>query len=112
MAVVFALLFSIYCPLARRELCAAKQAGEATHALLPYRRVWGFILIAGGALYVAELFATYAAGLPAAIYYPAQKAIGVLGCFILDVAVFKERVTIKKTIGLCLLVLAVVLINL
>lgn len=109
-AVVFSLLFAVYCPKEQRARAAA--GTEADAPLLPYRRVWGYILIAGSMLYVSELFATYAAGLPSAVYYPAQKAIGVLGCFLLDVIVFHDRVTAKKILGLCLLILAVVLINL
>lgn len=109
---VFIILFLIYYRLQHRHLAATAAEGVPVHVELPYRRVWHFILIAAVALYTFELFAAYAAHLPSAVYYPISRAIAILGTFLLDVLVFKEKVTPKKLAGLVLLIGAVVLINL
>ena len=109
---VFVVLFAIYYQLQRRKTAADAPEGERARVVLPYRRVWHFILLAAAALYTFELFATYAARLPSAVYYPISRAIAILGTFLLDVLVFKEKVTPKKLAGLVLLIGAVVLINL
>ena len=105
--VAFAVVLAIY---SQRERSRKKNA-ESVTAPASLRLVWRFILIASVALYVSELFATYASNLPSAIYYPAIKALNVLGCFLLDVFAFKEKITLKKAVGLLLLLSAVVLIN-
>ncbi len=104
----FVVLYLIYSQVERR---ASAQAGCDASAPFPYRRVLPFVLIAAVALYVTELFAAYASKLPSAIYYPATKAMIIIGCFLLDSIVFKERITLKKVIGLTVLLVAVVLIN-
>ena len=68
--------------------------------------------MAAAGLYLYEFFTTTASALPSAIYYPASKAIAVLGTFLLDTLVFKDSITLKKTVGLALLLVAIVLINL
>ena len=103
----FILLYFIYSRIERR----ATQESDVS-VTFPFRRVFPFVIIAAVALYITELFATYASKLPSAIYYPATKAMLIVGCFLLDVLVFKERVTVKKIIGLILLLTAVILINL
>lgn len=104
MLLFFALLFLFY-----RH---AEHHREGNAATFPFRSVWFFVLLAAVALYVNELFATYASILPSAIYYPAAKALNILGCFTLDTVVFKEKITKRKLLGLALLLFAVVLINL
>jgi drug/metabolite transporter (DMT)-like permease len=104
----FAVLFLIHTVKRRRE---ASASGE-TPPPFPLRSVWVYIVIAAVGLYMYELFATYASDLPSAIYYPISKAISVLGSFLLDVLVFRDRITPKKIVGLILLVVSVVLINL
>ena len=108
---VFLLLFAVYYQLERRRLQKTVAEGEPVHVELPYRRVWLFILIAAVSLYTYELFAAYAAQLPAAVYYPISRAIAILGSFLLDVIVFKDKVTPKKLVGLVLLIAAVIMIN-
>ncbi len=108
----FALLFAVYYTLERRKQAAATPAGEKVHVELPYKKVWFYILIASASLYLNELFAVYAAELPAAIYYPLSRALIVVCTFLLDVIVFKDKVTVKKLIGLGVVLVASVLINL
>jgi multidrug transporter EmrE-like cation transporter len=86
--------------------------GQSGKVELPYKRVLVYIIMAATALYVAELFSVYAAQLPSAIYYPLSKGLAVLATFLLDVIVFKDKVTVKKIIGLCLVIIAIVLVNL
>ena len=109
--VIFALLFPI-CYRIEAVRLSANAGNERVRVKLPYRRVWHFILIAATGLYVTEFFIATASALPSAIYYPASKAIAVLGTFLLDTVVFKDKITLKKTIGLALLLVAIVLINL
>ena len=109
--VTFALLFVFYYRAELGRVNAYAESGVLQRVEFPYRRAWVFILIAAVSLYVSELFATYASDLPSAIYYPATKAMNVLGCFLLDAIVFKEKTTVKKVIGLVLLVTAVILVN-
>lgn len=105
-AVALLLFFGVFAVMALRK----KQHGERVE--LPFRRTWIFILIAAVGLYVYELFATYASDLPSAIYYPLSRGLTLLATFLLDVIVFREKVTIKKLIGLVIILVAVVLINL
>ena len=105
---VFAILLPIYY---RAECRRAAGAGGETVSF-PFRRVRWYVLVAAVALYVTELFATYASDLPSAVYYPATKALNILGCFVLDSIVFKEKITARKAVGLVLLLVAVILINL
>ena len=104
--------FLILLPIYRKGECRRIEKSEENSPHASLRSVWLFILIAAVALYVSELFATYASDLPSAIYYPAIKVLNVLGCFLLDVTVFKERITVKKSVGLSLLLASVILINL
>ena len=109
---LFLLLFALYYQRQKRAAMANAPTGARVRVELPYRRIWVYILIAACALYIYELFATYAAYLPSAIYYPLSRAIAILGSFLLDVIVFKDKITQKKLLGLVLLIVAVVLTNL
>ena len=107
----FAVLFVIYYRIEKNKATALALDGERASVELPYKRVYVYILIAASALYVAELFMTYASGLPSAIYYPLSKGLAVLATFLLDVIVFKDKVTAKKIIGLCIVIIAIILVN-
>lgn len=85
---------------------------DQTKVELPYKKIWKYILLAGVALYIFELFASYAAQLPSAIYYPLSRGLCVVCTFLLDVIAFKDKVTPKKIIGLIVVLIAIVLINL
>ena len=63
-------------------------------------------------LYVKELFTSYATQLPSAIYYPLSKGLTVGCTFLLDVTVFKEKITVKKLVVFAVVIVAVILINL
>jgi multidrug transporter EmrE-like cation transporter len=109
---VFSVLFAIYYKLERKRALAVCTSNERPMVKLPYKRVWEYILIAGVALYVNELFTSYASQLPSAIYYPLSKGLTVGCTFLLDTIVFKDKVTLKKTIGLITVITAIILINL
>ena len=79
---------------------------------LPFKKVRIYILIAAINLYVSELFATYASQLPSAIYYPLTRAILIVGTFLLEVMVFKDKVTLKKVIGFIVVIAGIILVNL
>ena len=89
-----------------------KEKKEKGKVALPYPRVWVFILIAAVCLYVAELFMVYASALPSAIYYPLNRGLSTVFTFLLDVIVFKDKVTSKKLVGLIMVCAAIVLVNL
>ena len=106
----FLVLLPIYY---RSERIKSEKTSDGTSAAVsfPLRRIWVFIIIAAVSLYVYELFVAYASTLPSAIYYPLSKAASIVGCFLLDIIVFKDRITPKKAIGLSLLLVSVVLIT-
>ena len=109
---VFMVLFVIYYAYEKKRALVGCAAGEKARVELPYKKVWVYILIAGVALYVNELFASYSAQLPSAIYYPLSRGL-IVGCtFLLDVIVFKDKVTLKKILGCFTVIMAIILINL
>lgn len=103
---VFGILFAFYYA---RELKTAASNNKKVE--LPYKKVWIFVLIAAASLYLNELFTVYANQLSAAIYLPLSKGLNVGCTFLLDVAVFKEKVTVKKLIGLVTVIAAIILVN-
>ena len=103
----FIVLFFVFHAKEKKNLTEGQKAVE-----LPYKKVWKYILLAAVALYVFELFASYAAQLPSAIYYPLSRGLCVICTFLLDVFAFKDKITTKKIIGLFVVLVAIVLINL
>ncbi len=108
----FLLFFAIYYLRERRRRALEAPEGTAPAAVeLPYRKVGVFILIAAASLYLNELFTVYASELDSAIYYPLAKAL-TIGCsFLMDVFAFHEKVTLKKLLGLVVVIAAIVLVN-
>jgi multidrug transporter EmrE-like cation transporter len=109
---VFVVLFAIFYVGEKRRLVAELPKGYVERVELPYKKVWGYVIMAAVSLYLYELFVVYAAYLPSAIYYPLSKGITVLCTFLLDVIVFKDKVTPKKLIGLAMVMVAIVLVTL
>ena len=110
--VVFFVMFAVYYMLEKKRAATNVTADNSHRVELPYKKVWIYILIAGVALYVNELFTSHAAQLPSAIYYPLSRGL-VVGCtFLLDVIVFKDRITPKKIVGFFVVIAAIILINL
>ena len=109
---VFLMLFAVYYMSERKRAVVISTAGERPKVEFPYKRVWGYIFVAAVALYVNELFTSYATQLPSAIYYPLSKGLTVGCTFLLDVTVFKEKITVKKLVGFAVVIVAVILINL
>ena len=110
--VLFLVLFAVYYKREMKRAALTVTADETPKVELPYKKVWLYILIAGVALYVNELFTSYATQLPSAIYYPLSKGLGVGCTFLLDVIVFKDKITLKKVIGFFVVIAAIILINL
>jgi drug/metabolite transporter (DMT)-like permease len=110
--IIFGILFAVFYANEKQRLSLQAPAGTEVKVPLPYKSAGIFILIAAGALYVNELFTSYASQLPSAIYYPLARGL-TIGCtFLLDWIVFKEKLTVRKLIGLVLVILAIVLVNL
>lgn len=109
---VFLILFAFYYAAERKRAAALCTATERPHVEFPYKKVWFYILIAAASLYINELFTVYAAQLPSAIYYPLSKGLTVACSFLMDVLLFKDKVTVKKIIGLITVIIAIVLVNL
>jgi drug/metabolite transporter (DMT)-like permease len=105
---VFAVLFGFYY---LKELKKVNADGQGARVELPYKKVWFYVLIAAAALYVFECFAVYSNQLPAAIYLPLSKGLNVACTFIMDVIVFKDKVTVKKIVGLVTVTAAIILVN-
>ena len=110
--VVFLVLFAIYYAQENKQALSLGMTEQKSRVEFPFRRVWVYILIAGVALYVNELFTSYATQLPSAIYYPLSKGLNVGCTFLLDVIVFKDKITLKKIIGFFIVIAAIILINL
>jgi multidrug transporter EmrE-like cation transporter len=109
---VFLMLFAVYYTSERKRGAVIATVGKGPKVEFPYKRVWGYILVAGVALYVNELFTSYAAGLPTAIYYPLSRGLAVSCTFLLDVIVFKDKVTVRKIIGIFTVMVSIILVNL
>ncbi len=111
--VVFFLAFFTFSYLKEQKRLNSECTGtECVKVELPYKKVWVFVLIAAASLYLNELFTVYAQqNLPPAVYPPLAKGLTVLCSFLLDVAIFKDKVTIKKLIGLLVVTAAIVLVN-
>lgn len=103
---VFLLGFAFFA-LFRRE----RISNGSGRIALPYRSVWAFILMAGVGLYVAQYGAGIASELPSAVYFPLYKSAVMLETFILDTLVFKDRFTLRRLVGLVLVIVASVLVN-
>ncbi len=109
----FGIFFLIYYLRENRRLKESATADSPAQSVeLPYKKVWFFIVIAAASLYLNEFFIVYAADLNSAVYYTLQKALSVLSSFLLDVFVFRDKVNIKKLIGLAVVIFAIVLVNL
>ena len=105
-ALAFAIGFAFFALLRRESITDG--GGRIS---LPYRSVWAFILMAGVGLYVAQYGAGIASQLPSAVYFPLYKSAIMLETFILDTVVFKDKFTLRRVLGLVLVVIASVLVN-
>ncbi len=110
--IVFLLLFAVYYTLEKKKATAAVGIAEEAKVELPYRKVWVYILLAAVSLYVNELFTSYAMQLPSSIYYPLSRGLNVGCTFLLDVIIFKDKITSRKIVGFLFVIAAVILINL
>lgn len=110
--VVFTVLFAVYYMSERKKAALVCSKSEKPKVELPYKKAWVYIIVAAVALYENELFTSYATQLPSAIYYPLSKGLTVGCTFLLDVIVFKDKVTVKKIIGFFTVIAAIILINL
>lgn len=113
LAVVYACMFAFYYigSMKRAKKVAGEDSAEATKLELPYKKIWKYVLLAAAALYVNELFTLYASALPSAIYFPLTRGLIILGSFILDATVFHDKITIKKIMGVVVILTAAVLVN-
>ncbi len=111
--VVFFFVFFAFSYLKEAKRLKSECNGEECAKVeLPYKKVWFFVLIAAASLYLNELFTVYAQqNLMQAVYAPLARGLTVLCSFILDVAVFKDKVTLKKILGLFVVTAAIILVN-
>ena len=113
MLAVFLIIFAVcYFKESKRVNSLEAVEGKPAKVELPYKKVWIYIIMAAVALYANELFTSYASQLPSAIFYPLLRGLVIIGSFLLDVIVFKDKVTLKKIIGLVVVVIAIILVNL
>lgn len=108
--IFFAILFAVFYQKERRMLRSTGAADARVE--LPYRRVWHLVLLAALTLYACELLTVYANRLSAAVFLPLSKGLNIGCTFLLDVLVFKDKVTARKRIALAAVMLAVVIVNL
>ena len=104
--VFFAILFSVFYIIEKKK-CTHSQS----KVKLPYKNTKSYIIVAALSLYVYDFLTSYASQLPSAIYYPLLLGLCMIFTFLLDAIVFKEKVTVKKIIGLIAVLGAIVLIN-
>ena len=104
----FALFFPIYY---KKECNALLESGSKAKPELPYKKVWLYIVIAAASLYLFELFTVYANELDVAIYAPLSNGLNIACTFILDIVVFKDKITVKKIVGLLIVIAAFILLG-
>ena len=108
----FAITFVVFYAIKKRQLVHSTEGSEEQRKVqLPYKKVWMFILAAAISLYVTELFITYASDLPSTIYYPVSRALSIISFFLLDVIMYKDKVTLKKLIGIAIILAGIILVN-
>ncbi len=103
----FAILFPIYY---HKESIKLRADGSDAKPELPFKRVWLFVILAAASLYLNELFTVYANELDAAIYAPLSNGLNIVCTFILDIVVFKDKITVKKLVGLIIVIAAFILL--
>ena len=108
---VFMVLFAVFYQREKRSLTIDASEDASRKVELPYKKVWIFVLIAAAALYLNELFTVYANELNAAIYMPLSKGFNVACTFAMDIIVFKDKITVKKLIGLVTVIVAIILVT-
>lgn len=104
----FAILFPLYY---HKESVKLKADGISSRLELPYKKVWLYIVIAAASLYLFELFTVYANELDVAIYAPLSNGLNIACTFLLDIIVFKDKITVKKIIGVVVVIAAIILLN-
>jgi drug/metabolite transporter (DMT)-like permease len=104
----FAVLFPIYY---HKESIKLRADGSDAKPELPFKRVWLFVILAAASLYLNELFTVYANELDAAIYAPLSNGLNIACTFILDIVVFKDKITVKKIVGLLIVIAAFILLG-
>ena len=104
----FAILFPIYY---HKESIKLRADGSDAKPELPFKRVWLFVILAAASLYLNELFTVYANELDAAIYAPLSNGLNIVCTFILDIVVFKDKITVKKLVGLIIVIAAFILLG-
>ena len=107
MIAFFALGFLWYALTKRAEI-----SDENGRILLPYKRVWTFIIMAAVGLYICQYFSGIASKLPSAVYFPLTKGVAIAETVLLDTLVFKDKLTLKRVASLVFVVISVVLVNL
>ena len=90
----------------------ASISDESGRIMLPYKRVWVFIIMAAIGLYICQYFSGIASKLPSAIYFPLLKGVAIAETVLLDTLVFKDKLTLKRIIALVLVIASIVLVNL
>ena len=108
---VFSVLFAIFYKLEAVKIASKSGDGATSKVELPYKKVWFFVIIAAASLFINELFTVYANQLDAAIFLPFSKGLNVACTFIMDAIVFKDKITVKKIIGLVTVIVAIVLVT-
>ncbi len=79
--------------------------------VLPYKQVWKLIVLAGVGLYISQYCLGIASRLPSAVYFPLYQSAVMIETFLLDTLVFKDKFTVRRLIGIMLVIAAVVLVN-
>ncbi|MBQ9116510.1 MAG: hypothetical protein IJY04_05760 [Clostridia bacterium] len=106
MVAVFLLLFGFFLIKDRATLI------EEGKVKLPYKAVWMFVVLAAIGLYINQYFSAVASQFPSALYFPLSKGMTILASFLLDLFVYKDKFTVKKGIGILLVLISIVLVNL
>lgn len=89
----------------------ASCVGDSGRIELPYKYVWHFIVMAGVGLYICQYCLGIASRLPSAVYFPLYQSVVMIETFLLDTLVFKDKFTVRKLLGVFLVIVAVVLVN-
>ena len=108
----FALVIGVKRVVEVRGVKASDSNVDAAEEKTSLGKVWYLVAIAAVSLYIYQYFITLAATLDSAIYYPMSYILGMIATMVVDLFVFKEKMTVKKAIGFVFVFGALILINL
>ena len=101
----------------KRKSAAITGAAESEKAYpsplraFPARQVLSFVLVAAISLYAFQYFNTIASVLDSAVFYPMTYSLTLMMTMLVDVLIFKVKLTTRRVVGFVFVFGAMVLVN-